>query len=280
MASKKIGIGMKLVCLNRNINNPTLNQISKEVSKLDNKDYFHSTLYLDETNKKYIRVHLNIKDKYILIYCDGLTDNYLREEKGEYTLNEIIDFIDKAMNDDFSWVDDYSWAIFKRGDSLKGILKSIIKIVIVSSLTIYLSLLSIKYNFNFNFYFGLIVLIFPIVNKLIDYFRTKKSRILGAQKILNNLWKKFMFPSAFFVIAKDVQLRQFWFILSYVFIFFILTELFVLIVYQLTKPYSGNSSKPAFYAVKKIKSNIGFIIFRIIFLIMWLVSSGVLIFKF
>lgn len=278
MASKKIGIGMKLVCLNRNINNPTLNQISKEVSKLDNKDYFHSTLYLDETNKKYIRVHLNIKDKYILIYCDGLTDNYLREEKGEYTLNEIIDFIDKAMNDDFSWVDDYSWAIFKRGDSLKGILKSIIKIVIVSSLTIYLSLLSIKYNFNF--YFGLIVLIFPIVNKLIDYFRTKKSRILGAQKILNNLWKKFMFPSAFFVIAKDVQLRQFWFILSYVFIFFILTELFVLIVYQLTKPYSGNSSKPAFYAVKKIKSNIGFIIFRIIFLIMWLVSSGVLIFKF
>lgn len=265
---------MKLVCSKRNINNPTLDQISNEVFKLNNKEYFHTTLYLDKANKKYIRVHLKSKDQYIMIYCDGLSDNYLREEKANFTHNEIIEKFEKAINNDFSWVTDYSWMIFKRGDSLKGICKSITIITIITSVTICTSLLSIILKLDF--YLGLLVILFPILNKIIDYRRKKISNVLGAQKRLNNLWKSFIFPSSFFIIARNVYLNSFWIILSYIFIFFILLELFALIIYQFTKPYSGIMDKPAYYMAKKSKNTVGFIIFRVILITMWIISSGML----
>lgn len=265
---------MKLVCSKRNINNPTLDQISNEVLELNNKDSFHTTLYFDKTNKKYIRVHLKSKDNYMLIYCDGLSDNYLREEKAIFTHNEIIEIFEKTINNNFSWVNDYSWMIFKRGDSLKGICKSVIIITIITSLTICISLLSIKLNLDF--YLGLLVILFPFLNKFIDYRRKKLSDVLGAQKRLNNLWKGFLFPSSFFIIARNVYLNSFWIILSFIFIFFILLQLYVLVIYQFTKPYSRKTDRPAYYMTKKSKSSVGFIIFQVILIIMWIKSSGIL----
>jgi len=269
---KRNGKEMKLVCSKRNINNPKIEQISKEILKLDNKDYFHSTLYFNDDKSKYIRVHSKSTNQYILIYCDGLSEDYLQEEKSEFSHDEIIDLIKRAMENDFSWVDDFSWITFKRGEPLYGIFKSICKTVIVSSIFIIASIVSIKTNIEF--IFGLFVISFPFLFYPFSLIKknNKSDDVSGAQIILNNLWYSLIFPATFYIIARNVYLNNFWTVLSSIFVFFFVIEIFVLINYSFTKPFSGKRENPVIDLKKKRKKTVYKIIFRSVLIVIWLIS--------